>query len=70
MSNLLSPWLKRKEVNNDHDNNRKKMKNDNITNLTVQTSASSSTLNKPVTSLSSVNTTYNLGIANFLKESN
>lgn len=70
MSNLLSQWLKRKEVNNDHDNNCKKMKNDNMKNITAQTSISSPTLNTPVTSLSSVNTTHNLDIANFLKESN
>jgi hypothetical protein len=45
------------------------MKNDNMKNITAQTSVSSPTLNTPVTSLSSVNTTHNLDIANFLKES-
>lgn len=70
MSNLLSQWLKRKEVDNDHVDNNKKIKNENKTNITPSPSASSSTSNNPVTSLSSVNITYNLDIANFLKGSN
>lgn len=72
MSNLLSQWLKRKDVDNDPDNNSKKMKNDTMINITAQTSASSSSLNTPVTSISSgsATNTFNLDIANFLKESN
>jgi len=72
MSSLLSQWLKRKDVDNDPDNNSKKMKNDTTTKITAPTSASSSSLNTAVTSISSGNatTTFNLDIANFLKESN
>lgn len=75
MSNLLSQWLKRKDVDNDPDNNSKKMKNDTTTKITAPTSASSSptsSLNTAVTSISSgsATTTFNLDIANFLKESN
>lgn len=72
MSNLLSQWLKRKDVDNDPDNNSKIMKNDTMTKITAPTSASSSSLNTAVTSVSSgsATTTFNLDITNFLKESN
>ncbi|CAI6375681.1 unnamed protein product [Macrosiphum euphorbiae] len=49
----------------------KKMKNDTMTNITAPKSADSSSLNTPVTNISSgsATTTFNLDIANFLKES-